>query len=234
MRFLVSPEFSAKLAALSASDIQHVANFLEAVGVADEDQLLEGKTFPVSLLEEGVYVSRLGKSRIYFTFGTETEGEYVLLLDATTEQPTMASQQLFATRNPRTNSSLNPKLNSSINPQFNASLNPKSNASINPQFNASLNPKFNASINPRMNRAFGGPYCYSTDLAQEAYIVRANDNIELVFNLLGEHVGQLVRVNEQIKVQFTANNDWVGYFVRANEYVLLRFSVDGNWIGLVV
>lgn len=267
MRFLVTPEFNAKLAALSPGDLQHVAAFVKAVGAAaDKAQLLEANAFETSLLGESIYTSKLGQTRIYFTFGNDPEDEYVLLLDATTKQPIKLSGQLFATKDPRTNSALNPALNSSINPnlnsslnprfnssinpafnstinprfnssinpRFNSSLNPRFNSSINPRFNSSLNPRFNTSINPRMNLAFGGPYLYNAKLAQEGYIVRANDKVDLVFDLSGEHVGELVRANDKVRVQFNADNEWEGYVVRANDDVALRYNVNGDWIGLVV
>ena len=234
MRYLVSPEFSAKLVALSPGDIQHISAFLQTVGTSDKTQLLEASGQKSSLLGKGVYVSKVGEMRLYFTFGGDADGEYVLLLDATTKQAKITSRELFATKNPKMNSALNPRFNTAINPRFNTSLNPRFNTSINPKFNTSLNPRFNTSINPRMNYAFGGPYLYGADLQQEGYLVRVNDEVELLFDLSSNHVGELVRVNENVRVQFDADNDWNGYLVRANDDVTLRYDLDGEWVGLVV
>ena len=57
-----------------------------------------------------------------------------------------------------------------------------------------------------MNWVFGGPYLYRADLQPEGYLVRANDDVELVFDLSGNHVGQLVTANDNVRVQFNANN----------------------------
>ncbi len=266
MKLLVSPEFSAKLSALSPSDVQQVAAFLQTVAANDKTALLEGKSHQAKLLGDGVYVLKIGQMRLYFTFGNDTEGEYVLILDATTEQAKTGSRELFATKNPKTNTALNPAFNTTINPKYNTTLNPRYNTTINPKYNTTLNPRYNTtinpkynttlnprynttinpryntrlnpryntSINPQMNCAFGGPYLYGADLQQEAYLVRANDNVELVFDLSGNHLGQLVRVNDNVRAQFNANNEWEGYIVRANNDVSLRYDADGDWIGLVV
>src|SRR5260370_21211356 len=151
MRYLVSPEFSAKLVALSPGDIQHTSAFLQTVGTSDKTQLLEASGQKSSLLGKGVYVSKVGEMRLYFTFGGDADGEYVLLLDATTKQAKITSRELFATKNPKMNSALNQRFNTAINPRFNTSLNPRFNTSINPKFNTSLNPRFNTSINPKFN-----------------------------------------------------------------------------------
>ena len=267
MRFLVAPEFSAKLTALTPAALQHVSAFVKAVGAAsDKAQLLKAGMFDTTMLGESIYISKAPQITIYFTFGNDSEGEYVLLLDATTAQPSGRRGQLFAIKDPRKNSrvnpafntslnpsvnsslnpvfnssinpifnsSINPTFNSSINPVFNSSINPQFNSSINPRLNTTLNPRFNTAINPRMNPAFGGPYLYSRDLVQEGYLVRANDKVELLFDLSGEHIGELVRANEKVRAQFNANNKWVGYFVRANDEVALRYDVNGNWTGLLV
>jgi len=257
VRYLVSPEFSRKLAALGPVDIRSVSAFLQSIDTYSKTELLEGTRGTVSPLGEGVYVARVGKARVYLTFGNDADGEYALLLDVTTEQARSASPDFFASKNPKTNAALNPRMNpeinprtnanlnprlnaninprfnANINPRFNASINPRFNASINPRFNASLNPAFNSSINPRTNWAFGGPYLYNSNLQQEAYLVRANEDTELMFDLGGNHVGELVRVDDDVRVQFNADNEWQGYVVRANNDVSLRYNMDGEWIGII-
>jgi hypothetical protein len=266
MRYVVSPQFSTKLAALNPADVQHVSAFLHAVDSREKKELLTQLSPGVTLLGQEVYAWRSQRTTLYFTFGTDTDGEYLLLLDVTTEQKAEASRYLFAAKdprnnsalnpnlnssinprlnsslNPRFNSSINPKFNSSINPQFNSSINPKFNSSINPQFNSSINPrfnssfnpKFNSSINPRVNWAFGGPYLYNIDLAQVGYVVKANNDVELLFDLLGNHIGELVKASEKVRVQFNAESDWNGYLVDANDDVALRYGTNGDWIGLCV
>jgi hypothetical protein len=266
MRYLVAPEFSGKLVALSPADIERVGAFLYAVQASDKTQLLESKGNQISLLGDSIYVSKLDQLRLYFTIGRDDEGDYILLLDGTSEQPISTSRGLFAVKNPLTNSALNPTSNPSINPtsnavlnpkwnvsinpkwtaalnpnwtpslnpKWNASLNPRWSASINPAWNASLNPKWNASINPRMNVALGGPYLYTKELRQKGYLVRANSEVELTFDLAGENVGHLVRANETVRLQFDTDNEWQAYIVRANEDVAIQYDLEGEWIGLVI
>jgi hypothetical protein len=234
MRFLVSPQFSKKLIALNPVDRERVSAFLRIVEASDKTQLLRNRSFAATLLGKDVYVAKSGNTGLYFTLGNDAEGDYVLLLDATTEQTISRSGSLFATKDPRTNSSLNPAVNSALNPRFNSRLNPRFNSSINPLFNSTLNPRFNSSINPRMNTAFGGPYMYSTDLQQEGYVVRANDDVDLLFDLSGNHIGELVRVNDGMKLQFDTVSEWNGYLIQANDDVALRYTPDGEWIGVVV
>ncbi len=267
MRYLVTPDFSSKLTALTPDDLKQVAAFLKDVESSNKLQLLEGQRHGIKPLGGDVFVLRLGRqTRLYFTFGNDAEGEYVLLLDATTEQGRDASRDLFATKDPRINSlynpgfnsainplfnlainplfnsainplfnsAINPLFNSAINPLFNSAINPLFNSAINPLFNSAINPLFNSAINPQMNRAFGGPYLYSTNLQQEGYVVRADDHVELLFDLSGNRLGELVRADNEVRVQFNSDNEWEGYVVQANEDVSLRYDLSGTWTGLVV
>ncbi|VVQ02487.1 hypothetical protein [Pseudomonas fluorescens] len=136
--------------------------------------------------------------------------------------------------NPKFNSSINPKFNSSINPRFNSSINPSFNTSINPKFNSSINPKLNSSLNPRKNRSYGGPYLYGIDLNQQAYLVRANNKVEILYDPDGAFYGFLVDANGSVKVEYNKDNVWTGYCVKANDKVWLRYSVDNEWQGLFV
>ena len=260
MRYLVSPEFTAKFAALAPTDIDRIARFLKLIETSDRQELINSNAAGITLLGDSVYLAKLGSTRLYLTFSQDNEGEYLLLLDATVEfsQDQGGAQTLFAVNNPRTNTALNPKFNTAINPKFNTAINPKFNTAINPKFNtainprfntainprfntainprfnSSLNPRFNSSINPRLNRAFGGPYLYSLELEQKGYLVRANDLVDLLFDAKGNHIGQLVRTDQQVQAEFDEKGVWVGYMVRANASVALQFTVEGNWSGMLI
>ena len=136
--------------------------------------------------------------------------------------------------NPKLNSLINPKLNSLINPKLNSLINPKLNSLINPKLNSSINPKLNTSLNPRFNRSYGGPYLYDLNLNQEAYIVKANDRVDLIFSSNAELRSILVSARKNVKVEFDQNNNFVGYFVRANEQVWLKYSISNEWQGLLI
>ncbi|SFN61065.1 hypothetical protein [Marinobacter pelagius] len=136
--------------------------------------------------------------------------------------------------NPRINSSINPRINSSLNPRINSSINPKINSSINPRINSSINPKLNTSLNPRFNRSYGGPYLYNTKLSQEAFVVKANEKVDLIFGPDSELISILVSANDQIKTEFNLNNEWIGYFVKASDQVWLRYDQNNEWVGFLV
>ena len=217
MRFIPNPEFVTKLGSVDGSDRHNLASFLEFVASAtDKDAILDNSTHLLSLGEE-IYVYQEQSTGIYFTFGNDADGEYLLLLDVTTKGTTARLGTLFSTKDPSTNSAVNPRFNSAINPRF----------------NSAINPRFNSAINPRLNSTFGGPYLYTNELTNAGYLVKANENVDLIFELSGEFSGFLVSANEQIRVQFDTSNQWVGYVVKANEDVALRYTIDGKWIGSI-
>jgi hypothetical protein len=77
-------------------------------------------------------------------------------------------------------------------------------------------------------------YLYTKELRQKGYLVRANSEVELTFDLAGENVGHLVRANETVRLQFDTDNEWQAYIVRANEDVAIQYDLEGEWIGLVI
>jgi hypothetical protein len=264
VRLLASPEFSGKLSALSAADIEHVSQLVDRIKQADKEALMLDAE--VAFLASNVYVARLSQTRLYFTIGSDPDGEYVLLLDASFEQDRPFVGDFFASKDPKSNSALNPRFNTqlnpaynhsinpaynhginpaynhsinpaynhSINPAYNHSINPAYNHSINPAYNHSINPAYNHSINPAWNRAFGGPYIYSKTLGKDGYLVRASDQVEILFSIAGARLGELVRVNDQVRVRVSDKNKWDGYVVRANDDVSLLFSTSGKWEGQII
>jgi hypothetical protein len=136
--------------------------------------------------------------------------------------------------NPTFNSSINPTFNSAINPTFNSSINPTFNSAINPTFNSSINPNLNSTINPRLNSAYSGPFIYSLQLQQEGFMVRANDNVELIFNPNNQFMAICIKANQEVFVLFDTKNKWTGFLVTANSEVRLIFDLTNKWTGLVV
>jgi hypothetical protein len=264
MRLLASPELSGKLSALTPEDVQRVSRFIERVKVSDTQALM--KDVEAAFLAANVYVAKLGQTRVYFTIGNDSDGEYVLLLDASIEQDRPHFGDYFTSKNPTTNAALNPRLNNqlnpawnhginpawnhninpawnhsinpawnhNINPAWNHSINPAWNHNINPAWNHSINPAWNHSINPAWNRAFGGPYIYSKNLEKEGYLVRASDEVEILFDIEGAHVGELIKANDQVRLQFGASSEWNGFVVRANNDVSLLFTTEASWEGQII
>ena len=117
MRFVASPELAAKLDSVSDSARGNLSSFLRiAASVDDKDALLDESAHALALGED-IFVYRQQRTRIYFTFGSDEDGEYLLLLDITTEGLRGTRGELFTMKNPRTNSAVNPRINSAINPR---------------------------------------------------------------------------------------------------------------------
>ena len=265
MRLIASPEFKAKLSNLNVSEGGSLLSFFDLVESANDKHAILNDSESALSLGEDIYVHMDQQTRVFFSFGNDDDGEYLLLLDITTKGPKGMRGNLFSTKNPKTNSavnprrnssinprinssinprinssinprinsSINPRINSSINPRINSSINPRINSSINPRINSSINPRINSSINPRRNAAFGGPYLYNHDQRNVGYLVKANEDVELVFELSGDFSGYLVAANEEVRVQFDTSNQWVGFVVRANEEVSLRYTTSGEWVGTI-
>lgn len=245
MRYVVSPEFTAKLAALSAPDIQRVALFLADVSAAEGPEVLRARPSQINQLADGVAVARLGRVRVYFSLGSDKDGEYLLLLDATVQRAAFEPSQFFATKNPRLDAALNPALNAQINPQLNPQLNPTFNPSINPTFNSSLNPTFNTTINPVFNANINPTFnSVINPLFNSSLNPKFNSSINpkmnpafggpYLYDLKLQTEGYTVRVNDDVELVFDCDGEHCGQFVRANENVRVHFNKANKWEGFVV
>jgi hypothetical protein len=134
-------------------------------------------------LDTNILTIKRGKYRIYASFGSDSDGEYLLLLDIGLEgtEP-RARAEFFATKDPRNNPMLDPNRNMTIDPRRNMTIDPNRNMTIDPRRNMTIDPNRNMTIDPRRNRFYGGPYLYSVALEQEGFIVRANDRVSLIFD----------------------------------------------------
>jgi len=268
MKVLVSPEFNTKVPTLNKEAISSLSALISSAEQYDKNDFILNNSASMSLLDGDIYSAKINSSRLYFTIGTDEQGDYLLLLDIAALQtsPSARSNSFFTTNNPKTNSAfnpklnsainpklnsainpklnsainpklnsaINPKLNSAINPKLNSAINPKLNSAINPKLNSAINPKLNSSLNPRLNRSYGGPYLYDNSLNQNAYSVRANSKVEILFNSGGDIYRFLVVASDRVKVEFDTENTWTGYYVKANEKVWLKYSLDNEWLGLLV
>ncbi len=257
MRYLGTPTFTEKLKALASDPrtLTQVSGLLQRVEAAEKSELLSSAA--LTLLANEIYVLRSGEIRVFCSFGTDVEGEYLLLLDIaeaghapsrafrTIKDPRTNSvynprtnssinPRVNSSLNPRINTSLNPRINSSLNPRINSSLNPRINSSINPRINSSINPRINSSLNPRINRSFGGPFLYSLDLNQEGFLIRANDTVSLFFDGALSFTGFGVKNGIGGYTLFDSTNEWIGQLVPDKQGGFLRFDTNNDWVGIVV
>ena len=222
MRYFVTPNLSNKVVGQPAETIQLMSSAIRIIELSDKTKLMSEGLFgiPPLALENDIFMffSQTKDFCIYATFGNDQNGEYILLLDFTLHQKDPSVSIVPTYRNPCINSMYNPKFNSAINPKF----------------NSAINPRFNSAINPRWNSSYGGPFIYSRELQQEAFIVRANDTVELIFNLENEFTSICVKANQEVFDLFDITNEWIGFLVTSNNEVRLRFDLHNEWTGIVV
>ena len=238
MRYFVTPDFSNKIKNQPPDITQSLSLLIKRIEQSDKSTLIQNgfDGNPPLLLENDFLVFGIqGQDfRVYTTFGSDSEGEYLLLLDFTVQKKTPTTYSFPTLKDPKTNSIYNPRLNSMINPKLNSMINPRLNSMINPKLNSMINPRLNSMINPRLNTAYSGPFVYSEGLDKEGYVVKANDNLELIFNLNNDFAALCVKANENVFVLFDDNNEWIGFLVKAVKDVRLRFDLNNDWSGLII
>lgn len=229
MKLLVTPGFTEKLASIPKEGLAAISLIVSFVKEAEKNTLADGaKGFEVRQLSSEIWSIRAGNYRAYGSIGTDEEGEYFLLLDISVEDVGTSTQSsFFAAKDPRTNPSLNPHKNMAIDP--------RRNMAIDPRRNMMIDPNRNMMIDPRRNRSYGGPFVYDQRLNQEGFVVRANDEVSLVFeSQRAKFTGFIVQNGSNGANMFDPTGRWIGFFVSAGDDVLLKFDPSGQWTGLVV
>jgi len=271
MKYLVAPEFIKKLANLGPVTITHVAGVIKKIESAKEESILSSlSAYPLSDSKDEIFITEVSDARIFFTFGNDNEGKYLLLLDILEYDPKTIATWLTGKqdiiKNPIYDSNLNPTFNSNINPIWNQQLNPiwnqqinpiwnqqinpiwnqqinpiwnqqinpMWNQQINPVWNHQLNPIFNSDINPRINSNYKGPYIYNLNLHKEGLLVKASDDVVLLFdnNLKKNGIGVKNPIDGY--TLFDNGNKWVGQLVQDNQGGYLRYTDKNKWVGIVV
>jgi len=267
MKYHVTPDFTEKLGAVRPASLQRLAALVKVIESTDAEHVLEKlSAFGVRSMENDIYVVTAGSARIFFTFGSDNNTKYLLLLDVLEYEPVAVATSVTGRRSPITDTSLNPNINTRLNPYVNSRLNPYVNSRINPYVNSSLNPHVNSllnpfvnsnlnpfvnsklnpfvnsqvnpmvnsSINPRVNKYYQGPYLYDLGLKEAGFIVKASDNVILIFDDRNERVGLGVKNAIDGYTLFDAQNNWIGHLVPDEQGGYLRYDKDNQWIGIVV
>ncbi len=247
MRFLVTPEFNEKISPLSADGLASISSIVNFITSTDKDSLSQGiSSIEVRPLSDEIIIIKHMAYRVYASFGTDEEGEYLLLMDVSLEASQPSSQRgFFATKDPRRNMSFDPNRNMSIDPRRNMSIDPRSNMSIDPNRNMSIDPRRNMSIDPRRNMSIDPNRNMSIDPRRNMSI-DPNRNMSIdprrnryyggpyIYNLRLEQTGFLVHANENISLIFDTSAQFTSYIVATSNNNLNIFDLSGAWVGFLV
>ena len=119
MKYMVTPEFSAKALKLETKFVREMNKIIKAIEIYSKENLLASKDLNISSLGDEVYVLAEGELKIYFSFYSDENDELLLMLDVVAESKTASSRTFFAVKDPKINSSFNPSFNPTINPMRN-------------------------------------------------------------------------------------------------------------------
>jgi hypothetical protein len=189
MRFIVTPEFSEKVSSLSRDGISAISTIANFISETDRNSLTQGnRGIEVRSLTGDIVVINYSPYRLFASFGSDSEGEYLLLMDVSIEASQVSTiGGFFATKDPRRNQmfdpnrnmtidprrnmTIDPNRNMTIDPRRNMTIDPNRNMTIDPRRNMTIDPNRNMTIDPRRNRYYGGPYIYNTQLKQVGFLV---------------------------------------------------------------
>lgn len=240
MRFIATPEFLKTLSSMEKGSINNISATIKYIEDSDKNEI----TSKATTTEGSIYILRTGPFRIFFAFGNDPQGEYLLLLDIIQYAPHSYGTSLGA-RDPRTNLILNPNSNTSINPMVNTSLNPLINTSLNPFINTSLNPYINTSLNPLINTSLN--HLINTSLnplinTSLNPIINTSINPFINPNYAGPYIydlgmkrtGYLVKANDRIFLIFNSPADFSGICVKNSSNGYTLFNKSNQWIGYLI
>ena len=246
MRYFVTKEFNEKIRALNVEQLADLSIFLRRIESSEKSTLLSGEPSNIHSLSNDIFVMRFKNARLFFSFGEDDDGEYVLLLDYNVISLSYGMPgQAFAAKNPRTDMSLNPRSNMSINPRSNMSINPRSNMSINPRSNMSINPRSNMSINPRSNMSINyrsnmsiNPRSNMSLNPRSNMSINPKSNVSFggpfLYSLDLAQKGFFVRANKKVTLLFDMSSEFKGVGVYHDSGIIILFDIDNNWTGFLV
>ena len=95
MKYLVTPEFSKKAVGLKSIFLPEMNKVFSIITKSTKDELLATRDLKINLLGSNVYVIAEVDLRIYFSFGSDEEGDYILLLDVTVRSKMVSGGSFF-------------------------------------------------------------------------------------------------------------------------------------------
>ena len=247
MRYIVAPEFSSKLSTLTPDGITAISAIVKYIESNTKEAILGG--------EAGIEVRDLGKQiynikyldyRMYITFGSDEEGEYILLLDMAQETTKTAShRQYFSVKDPRSNTMLNPNSNMTIDPRRNMTIDPSRNMTIDPNRNMMIDPRRNMMIDPNRNMMID-PHRNMMIDPRRNMMIDPNRNTMIdprrnrfyggpySYSTDLNQTGFLVRANEKVTLFFDMSANFIEFGVVTDQGNTNIFDINRSWVGFLV
>ncbi|WP_236207693.1 hypothetical protein [Pseudomonas tohonis] len=226
MKFLVSPDFTNKLASLDKQAIHIISEIIQEIRISDKNSLLNNQTnLAIKPLSQDIYLIESGDYKIYGTLGVDEESDYLLLLDIAYEaRHAKISDNFISARNPAQNANINPRSNPAVDHQRNLMIDPSRNMMIDPNRNMMIDPRRNMLIDPSRNMMVDPRRNMMIDPNRNMMIdPRRNMMIDPRRNTL--YGGPFIYDERLIQTDF---------IVKANEKIDLIFSKDVKYKGFSV
>jgi len=247
MRYLVTPEFNNKLTSLSQEGLSVISSITNFVRSRDKNSILVGsKEHDVRLLGKEIYTIKTNDYRVYVSFGSDQDGEYMLFLDIAVETAKSTSyRQFFAVKNPVSNFLLDPNRNQSIDPRRNMTIDPNRNMMIDPHRNMMIDPRRNMMIDPNRNMMID-PHRNMMIDPRRNMMIDPNRNMMInprrntyyggpyVYTTNLQQIGFLVSSNEKVTLIFDMTARFIGFGVKTEQGNVNLFNTNNEWIGFLV
>jgi hypothetical protein len=247
MRFLVTPTFTEKLSSLTGEDLAEISRVVNIIKDVDRSGLTgRASGLDVRPLDTNILTIKRGKYRIYASFGSDSDGEYLLLLDIGLEgtEP-RARAEFFATKDPRKNPILDPNRNMTIDPRRNMTVDPNRNMTIDPRRNMTIDPRRNMTIDPRRNMTID-PRRNMTIDPRRNMTIDPNRNMTIdprrnrfyggpyLYSVVLEQEGFIVRANDRVSLIFDMSAHFNNFIVFLENGFGNVFDLFGGWVGFLV
>lgn len=264
MRSLVTPTFSEKATSAGAAVLEAAGKALSRIEVMTKEELLSSAelvldgTPSIYALKDKNYrvlftfgTDDQGEYALLADLVVHGGGEGLRPLGANNPRTNMLvdpsrNMMIDPTRNmmidPRRNMMVDPHRNMMIDPRRNMMIDPKRNMMldvrrnmmIDPARNFSIDPKRNWQINPTQNSVWDGPLLFDLQNNASGFVVRATEQVALLFNQRSEFVSAIIRANDKNWNLFDRDGSWTGFLVHNGAEGFNQFDVQNRWIGFLV
>ncbi|TQS70691.1 hypothetical protein ERN12_12490 [Rhodobacteraceae bacterium] len=234
MKVIATPSFNEKVSSLSIQSKKEVAAAISQMESNARSEL-DLSLVPVSS-ENGVFVFKAGRLRIFLTFGENSGEEYILLVDLALPSETpfgdgsRGKHHIPHGSDPRKNMVVDPSRNMMIDPRRNMMIDPNRNVMIDPRRNSMINPQKNSLIDPARNSVWDGAFLFNQQSSPKGFFIRASEKVALQFDMSSEFDGFCVLADKNIN-GFDLSGRWTSFFVENGNDGYNQFDISGQWIG---